>query len=152
MEIVRAAPADLDAIAVLRRTLWPDSGIEELKGRTPEMTGPAPTHLVLIARDGDGAPAGFAEVSLRRDHVNGCTGSPVAFLEGIYVVPNQRRRGLGRALIEAGLLWAQERGVAEFASDALLDNDASHAFHRAAGFEETERVIYFRRPVLLSAA
>lgn len=31
------------------------------------------------------------------------------------------------------------------ASDALLDNAGSHAFHEAVGFEETERVVYFRK-------
>jgi aminoglycoside 6'-N-acetyltransferase I len=33
------------------------------------------------------------------------------------------------------------------ASDALLDNGASHAMHRALGFEETERVVFFRKPL-----
>ncbi|MDB5495666.1 MAG: aminoglycoside acetyltransferase [Phenylobacterium sp.] len=31
------------------------------------------------------------------------------------------------------------------ASDALLDNRESHAFHSAVGFEEAERVVYFRK-------
>jgi aminoglycoside 6'-N-acetyltransferase I len=29
----------------------------------------------------------------------------------------------------------------------LLDNSQSHAMHRAIGFSETERVIYFRKPL-----
>jgi aminoglycoside 6'-N-acetyltransferase I len=43
--------------------------------------------------------------------------------------------------------WARLRGVAEFASDALIDNHASHAFHKAVGFAEVERVVYFHMPV-----
>ncbi len=31
------------------------------------------------------------------------------------------------------------------ASDALLENEASHALHLALGFQETERVIFFRK-------
>jgi aminoglycoside 6'-N-acetyltransferase I len=31
------------------------------------------------------------------------------------------------------------------ASDALLENTDSHAMHRALGFEEAERVVYFRK-------
>ena len=41
--------------------------------------------------------------------------------------------------------WARAQGCAELASDALLDNHASHRFHAGAGFEETERVVYFRK-------
>ncbi len=37
------------------------------------------------------------------------------------------------------------RGLRELGSDALMDNTASHAAHRAWGFTETERVIYFRK-------
>ena len=90
---------------------------------------------------------GFAEVSLRSDYVNGCETSPVAFLEGIYVRPEHRRRGIGRALVAAVEQWGRERGCSELGSDALLDNHMSHRFHGGAGFEETERVVYFRKPL-----
>jgi aminoglycoside 6'-N-acetyltransferase I len=36
-------------------------------------------------------------------------------------------------------------GCSEFASDTLLDNVESHKFHAALGFQETERVVYFRK-------
>ena len=41
--------------------------------------------------------------------------------------------------------WAQAQGCDELASDALLDNETSQAMHRALGFEETERVVFFRK-------
>jgi aminoglycoside 6'-N-acetyltransferase I len=41
--------------------------------------------------------------------------------------------------------WARARGCRELASDALLDNEASQRAHRALGFEETERVVYFSK-------
>jgi aminoglycoside 6'-N-acetyltransferase I len=46
------------------------------------------------------------------------------------------------AHIEAFLIT---RGFREIGSDALNENHASHAAHRAWGFSETERVIYFRK-------
>jgi aminoglycoside 6'-N-acetyltransferase I len=144
MRIMRATPADLPLIGPLRSALWPDSDPAELDEIAARIAGPAPDHLVLIAQ-GEGAAIGFAEVALRRDYVNGCEGSPVAFLEGIYVDKAYRRRGIARALADAASEWGNSRGAAEFASDALLDNSASHAFHAALGFEETERVVYFRR-------
>ena len=52
---------------------------------------------------------------------------------------------VARALIAGVTKWAKDQGVTELASDALLDNEASHAMHKALGFCETERVVYFRK-------
>ena len=41
--------------------------------------------------------------------------------------------------------WAASVGCSEFASDALIDNTRSRAMHAALGFEETERVVFFRK-------
>ncbi len=92
-----------------------------------------------------GDPLGFAEAAVRTDHVNGASSSPVPFLEGIYVVPRARRRGLARALFEAVEAWGRRLGYSEVASDALLGNEASHEMHRALGFEETQRVVFFAK-------
>lgn len=88
---------------------------------------------------------GLAEVSVRSDYVNGTQTSPVAFVEGLYVVPHARRNGVAAALVAAACDWGRGAGCREIASDAPLDNSISHVVHRALGFEETERVVYFRR-------
>ena len=88
---------------------------------------------------------GLAEASVRHDHVNGTESSPVAFLEGLYVVPQARRRGIAASLVHRMCDWAQGVGCRELASDAVLENSISHVVHRALGFEETERVVFFRR-------
>ncbi len=90
-------------------------------------------------------PAGFAEASVRHDYVNGTSSCPVAFLEGIYVAPEFRRAGVARQLVSAVIGWAESCGFTELASDADISNEESHAMHRALGFEETERVVFFRR-------
>jgi ribosomal protein S18 acetylase RimI-like enzyme len=69
----------------------------------------------------------------------------VAYLEGWYVEPDARRRGVGRALVAAAEQWAASQECTEFGSDALLDNDVSAAAHRALGFEETEHLRLFRK-------
>jgi aminoglycoside 6'-N-acetyltransferase I len=99
----------------------------------------------FVAFDGARSAIGFVEVALRSDHVNGTTTSPVAFLEGIYVVPHARLKGLARALFARAEHWAVNVGCSEFASDARLENAASHAMHRCLGFSETDRVVYFRK-------
>ena len=99
----------------------------------------------FVAYDGKRKPVGFVEVALRSDYVNGTTTSPVAFLEGIYVVPLARRQGIARALVIRAEQWAHSAGCSEFASDARIENAASHSMHRALRFSETERVVYFRK-------
>ena len=85
------------------------------------------------------------EATLRTDYVNGCETSPVAFLEGIYVEPGARRQGVARRLVEVVQQWARQMNCSEMASDALLQNTDSHGMHLGLGFEETERVVYFRK-------
>ncbi len=104
-----------------------------------------PDAAAFLARDDKGHAIGFAEASLRHDYVNGCTTSPAGFLEGIYVTEDRRRQGVARMLCRAVEDWALSRGCSELASDAFLDNSASHRMHGALGFSETERVVYFRK-------
>ena len=102
-------------------------------------------HFVRLAIDESGSAVGFVEASKRVDYVNGTTSSPVAFLEGLYVEPAARGSGIARALVGAVEAWASAQGCTELASDSPLENVAAHAVHRALGFSETERVVYFCR-------
>ena len=126
----------------MRMMLWPGDDV----GSDEEMTAwlERPDAAVLVADRGDGRLAGFVELATR-PYADGCDTSPVAYLEGWWVDEDVRRRGVGRALIGAVEDWAREGGFHELGSDALLDNTLSHQAHRALGFEERERVIYFRK-------
>jgi len=143
LRLVRCTSADPRWVAC-RARLWPDAG-EAAHRRDAErlIDGDAPFAAWIALRGED--VVGFAEALLRRDPVNGCDTSPVAFLEGLWVDPRSRRRGIARQLIAAVEAWARGLGCGELASDALIDNAPSHATHIAAGFEETERVVYFRK-------
>jgi aminoglycoside 6'-N-acetyltransferase I len=142
----RATPQDIEAWLVLRLALWPDHAPDELRAEMPAMLDD-PGGVVLLAISGPGVVLGMAEATIRTDYVNGCDTSPVGFLEGIYVVPAARRNGVARKLVEAVAGWARGEGLTELASDAPLDNIASHQMHDALGFSETERVVFFRKRV-----
>lgn len=136
----------LETWATFRHALWPTEDRADLRAQAEAILGEERDDLrAFVAVTPEGAVAGFAEASLRYDYVNGCETSPVAFLEGIFVDPQRRRQGVARALTTAVEAWARERGCEEFASDALLDNTASHNMHNALGFQETERVVYFKK-------
>jgi len=104
-------------------------------------------HFVRLASAPDGSAVGFVEASRRVDYVNGTSTSPVAFLEGLYVEPFARRKGVAQALVAEVVRWAAAQGCSELASDSPIENVAAHSTHCALGFEETERVVYFRRAV-----
>jgi aminoglycoside 6'-N-acetyltransferase I len=144
MRLVTCTPADLDDWARLRFSLWPFLDLDQHRRDCADTLARPRDRVAFITREGEQA-AGFAEASLRLDYVNGCDTSPVGFLEGIYVEPDWRKRGIARGLVEAVKRWTLERGCSELGSDALLDNHISHRMHNALGFEETERVVYFRQ-------
>lgn len=145
MRIHRCGPEDLDELATLRSRLWPEIPVEEHRADIAAAYDGSRSAVAFMARDGRDTPIGFAEATLRTDYVNGCDTSPVAFLEGMYVDPAHRRAGIARMLCDAVEAWGRAQGCTELGSDALLDNPTGHAMHIALGFEERERVVYFRK-------
>ena len=148
MLIRTATSSDLDAWVELRTRLWAGASVDKHRDDVAAILAmPTDRSIAFVAVDQAGSTCAFAEAALRHDYVNGCETSPVAFLEGIYVRPENRGSGIGMRLSKAVEDWARERGCEEMASDASLQNTDSHAFHAAIGFEETERVVYFRKPL-----
>jgi len=133
----------------MRVALWPEgtegehaAEIDAFLARPAD----APPAAVLVCEGGPGRLRGFVELSVR-SYAEGCRGDVVPYLEGWYVDPGERRRGVGRALVAAAEAWGRALGASELASDTELANVASQRAHRALGFEETERIVCFRKPL-----
>jgi aminoglycoside 6'-N-acetyltransferase I len=137
-------PGDRAEMVRMFAALFPDSDAESevtaLAAKLGDSYG-----LFVLARPGGGL-GGFVEVGTR-PYAEGCDSSPVAYLEAWYIDPDLRRRRLGARLVAAVEDWALRRGHRELASDAVLDNEISHAAHRALGFDETERIVCYRKPL-----
>jgi len=86
---------------------------------------------------------GFLELS-SRNIVDGCLSSPVAYLEGLYLKPGLRGKGLGKGVIKLILNWCRERGFSELATDTELKNINAQGFFNAIGFQETYRIVEFK--------
>ena len=145
--IERCRSIDQPGWLTLRQALWPHCTPAEHRAEMIRFCADADRFAQFIFYAPSGDALGFTEAAVRTDHVNGTSASPVPFLEGIYVLPSARRKGIARALFEAVEQWGRELGYAEVASDALLDNEVSHAMHRALGFRETQRVVFFAKPL-----
>ena len=142
--IVPLDEARLAQWATLRQQLWPHHGIAAHLQEGGELLTNAGLNAFL-ALDEQSQAVGFADAALRHDYVNGCESSPVVYLEGVYVQPASRQRGLARALIAQVAQWGRELGCRELASDAAIDNLASQRMHERLGFAETERVVFFKK-------
>ncbi|HVW93177.1 MAG TPA: GNAT family N-acetyltransferase [Devosia sp.] len=136
------AAADAPGWGALRHALWPAEPLDELQAELGPMLE-AGDFAGFGMFDG-GTLIGFAEVS-ERPYGDGCVTAPVAWLEAIYILPAWRRRGIARQLVAAAEGWARARGLSELGSDAALDNLVSRLSHARWGFEETERVVRFRK-------
>ena len=138
-----AQSTDRAAWARMRTSLWDDLTDDQNQTEISRMLTSelSTTYFVVDAAD---RPIGFAEIFIR-DYANGCTQQPVPFLEGIWIDDDYRRSGVGRALIDRITSDLTEQGYVELCSDILETNHQSHRAHENWGFEETERVIYFRK-------
>jgi len=143
--IERCSSLDQPGWLELRLALWPDATADEHRGYMAISLAQPERYLQLMLYDDRRQPLGFIEGSIRSDYVNGTESSPVGFIEGVYVVPARRRKGVARQLYAAIADWARARGCRELASDALVDNEVSQRAHRSLGFRETERVVYFTK-------
>jgi aminoglycoside 6'-N-acetyltransferase I len=81
--IRQAERIDLPQAAQLACRLWPEHNISEM---LEEMTDAFDRQAVFLAFLQQQA-VGFAQVSLRRDYVEGTSTSPVGYLESIFVLP-----------------------------------------------------------------
>ena len=141
-------PADLGRIVPMSAGLWPHEPVDGLEAHvaailagTPRSTLP----LVLFVAEIDGDAVGFIEVGLR-SHAEGCDARrPVGFIEGWYVHPDYRLRGIGRALVARAEQWSREQGAVEIASDTWIDHQLSIDAHQALGYEVAERAVHFRK-------
>jgi ribosomal-protein-alanine N-acetyltransferase len=108
---------------------WSLSGIGEMLASANTRT--------LVAEAG-GAVAGFLVARSIREEGE---------ILNLAVLPEHRRRGLGRELLTAGLDWLSKGGVREVYLEVRQSNAAALAMYRARGFRPVGvRTDYYRNP------
>ncbi|MEA2330959.1 MAG: hypothetical protein QOH58_1097 [Thermoleophilaceae bacterium] len=67
------------------------------------------------------------------------TGKPMVYLEELYVVPDRRGEGHGRALMEAAMAAARERGATTIELGTATSDRAARGLYESLGFANLEK-------------
>ena len=100
---------------------------------------------VLLAGEG---PDGFC---LLRFHRSIYDGRPDAYVQELYVVPERRGQGMGRALLEASIAAAREAGATHIDLTTGADDTEALSLYESSGFTNREggpdgpRMLYYER-------
>ncbi|MFI0939591.1 GNAT family N-acetyltransferase [Streptomyces sp. NPDC021020] len=135
--MIRAAtPADVPVLHALVRELAAyEKALEEARATEEQLRealfGPDPVaHALVAADDASGEPVGFA---LWFRNFSTWTGTPGLYLEDLYVRPQARGAGHGKALLAALAAICVERGWPRFEWAVLDWNEKALAVYRAVG-------------------
>ena len=83
-------------------------------------------------------PPGVGVAQLRfREYL--LTGNPMCYLEELYVVPDRRGEGHGRALMEAAMDVARERGATWIELGTATNDTAARGLYESLGFSNLEK-------------
>ncbi len=134
--IRRATAADaaqilefIQALAAFERA--PDAVTATKEGLIRDGFGPNPFFYCLIA-DFGGQPAGFAFYFF---NYSTWVGRPGIYVEDLFVLPEFRRRGIGRALLKQVAAIALEKGCQRLQWEVLDWNTPAIDFYRTMGAE-----------------
>ena len=129
-----AEPRDVDAIVALIRGLAEYEQLAHLVRATPEtlaphLFGPRPVVESVVA-ESEGRVVGFA---LFFTNFSTFLALPGLYLEDLYVEPEQRGRGIGKALLEHLARIATSRGYGRFEWSVLDWNADAIGFYERMG-------------------
>lgn len=110
---------------------------EELRAT---LFGPRPFAEVILA-EWEGAPAGFA---LYFHNYSTFRARPGIYLEDLYVLPEKRGHGIGKALLTELARVAVERGCARLEWSVLDWNEPALVFYRSLGARAMEEWVPHR--------
>jgi aminoglycoside 6'-N-acetyltransferase I len=142
----RAAAADLPVWAAMLARLHPDMTAAEWEAELATLIELPEPYVGFLAFTQVAEPIGMIDARVR-NYAEGAPALRAPYVEDLWVMPEHRGRRVAKQLLQAVEQWARCEGHEWLGSDARLDNETSHAWHSAAGFEEVERLVVFGKPL-----
>jgi len=146
MNFTTAIESDLPGWLEMALALWSHESTDDMESLFHTLFA-SENDEMLIARTDEGIAAGFANISIRKDYVEGSNSSPVGYIEGIYVKPEFRKQGIAKKFIELAEDWSRKRGCKELGSDTEIENVESQKFHRHIGFDGESHIVHFIKKI-----
>jgi len=145
MKIRTATPEDVPIILQLIHDLAtyeraPDEVTATEEQLNQVLFGPRPAAEVVLALEGD-APVGFAVFF---HNFSTWLGRPGLYLEDLFVKPEERGKGYGRALLVHLARIARDRGCGRMEWAVLDWNEPAIQFYRALGAKPMHEWTVFR--------
>ena len=135
VEIESAVEADLGTLLPMMRAYCDfyevsptDEGLEAMARAL--IAAEDPDGMLLVARDADGVPIGFAAVGWKWASTRGAR---IAVMEDLFVAPEARGKGAADALIEACAARARKHGAPVLTWVTAPDNKRAQAVYDRAG-------------------
>ena len=133
----RAEPTDAPEVARLLHdfnTEYDDftPGVDVLTDRVRRLVADGDMTVLLGGEGPDG-------VAVLRFRPSFWTGALDAHLEELYVAPERRGHGIGRALLEAAMETARETGATRMDLGTSVDDTAARGLYESCGFTNLER-------------
>lgn len=137
-----AVPADAPVLAELLRAINDEPGLhpERITAESVRHDLIGDPRVALLVAEAKGVVAGFVSGHPFYDSASSRWGMVIG---DIYVAPEARRRGIGRALVAALAAHAARDGGAFLWWAADLGDELALAFHRGIGAEETPTISFF---------
>jgi aminoglycoside 6'-N-acetyltransferase I len=142
----RAGPDDIPIWAAMLGRLHPDLVVSEWEAELARLIALPDPYVGFLAFTAGGDPIGMIDVRVR-NYAEGAPDLAAPYVEDLWVDPDYRRSGVAARLLKTVEDWGRSQGFTWLGSDARLDNRESHDWHRASGFEETERLVVFGKPL-----
>jgi ribosomal protein S18 acetylase RimI-like enzyme len=132
----RAGPEDAPEVARLLHRFnteysYPTPEVPLLTERSERMLAEGQMTVLLGGEGPDG-------VAMLRFRPSVWSGALDAYLEELYVVPERRRRGIGRALMEVALEVSREAGATRIELGTEEDDTEARALYEKLGFTNRE--------------
>jgi len=145
MNIKIALEEDKTEWLKLRMALWPDVSKKIHEKEISAMLSKPERFITFIACDSPKFSIGFLEASIHEIIDEGCVIKNIGYIEGWYIEPKYRRKGVGAELVKSAEKWAIEQELNEMAVDTNLNNIQSQNAYQALGYKEQDRFILYRK-------
>lgn len=151
LKIIRAGPEHADAVAGLF------DSYRQFYRQPPDLEGArrfitarlraneSVVFLALIDRDGSSKPVGFVQLYPAFSSVSM---KPLWILNDLYVAPEARQNGVGKALMDSARQLALSNGSKELILETAKDNFSAQKLYEQLGYKRDEE--YYRYALAIS--